>query len=192
MNIEDEKLLAKEVLDCLSIICPHAILAGGAPRDWYMGNGCNDFDFYFNLDPDSTIGSSIKQLERVLPIGMVKVKEQDVHTSIMYKHMKSLRKIHSYTYKGRDIQLIQLRKLHDVFKAVSNMSCSICMIWWKGNDVVPTVDFMLTYKTKMMYLNKEYSWSDPHPKKMRERFSSYSCGTEEQAGNIAVRKFMEG
>jgi hypothetical protein len=192
MNIEDEKLLAKEVLDCLSIICPHAILAGGAPRDWYMGETCNDFDFYFNLDPDSTLGSNEAQLSRVLPEGMVKIKGKDAHSSPLYKHMSALKRLHYYTYKGREVQLIQLNRLRDVFKVVDNMSCSICMIWWKGGDVKPSGDFMLTYKTKMMYLSKGYSWSDPHPKKMRERFSSYSCGTEDKAKSLAVRKFMEG
>lgn len=191
MSIDEEKELAKEILDTLEIICPHAILAGGAPRDWYMGNKCNDFDFYFNLDPQSTMRSNVTQLNKVLPEGMVRSKVVETKPNALYKHMKALRCVHYYTYKGREIQLIQLHTLSDVFKVVDNMSCSICMVWWKGKDVVPSADFMLTYKTEMMYLNKDYSWSDPHPKKMRERFPDYTCGTGERARALAVRKFME-
>jgi len=179
MDIQDEKDLAEEILDAITIICPHTILAGGAPRDWYMGNTCNDFDFYFSLDPDSTMTSNTEQLSRILPKGMVRVKDLEVRSDIMYKHMKDLRRIHYYTYKGREVQLIQLDRLKSVFNAVDNMSCSICKVWWKGKEVVPTKDFLLSYKTGIMYLNKDYSWSDPHPKKMRERFPDFSCGTVE-------------
>jgi hypothetical protein len=182
-TIEEQKEIAEAVLTQLEIICPHAILAGGAPRDWYMGTSANDLDIYFSLDPDSKAASNKAQLEKVLPEGMVLQKEHTSKRNPMYKHMKALRRIYYYTYRGMDVQLIQLNQLRDVFGAVDNMSCSICKAWWKKKDVVVTYDFRLTLKSKHMFLNDTYKWEDYHPKKMKERFreAGYRLSTRERA-----------
>ena len=182
-TIEEQKGIAGEVLTQLEIICPHAILAGGAPRDWHMGTPANDLDIYFSLDPDSKVRSNVGQLKKVLPEGMVLQKEHASKQNPMYKHMKALRRIYYYTYKGMDVQLIQLHTLGDVFRAVDNMSCSICKAWWKKKDVVVTYEFRLTLKSKHMFLNDTYTWDDYHPKKMRERFreAGYRLSTKGRA-----------
>jgi len=46
LPISVEKSIADEVLSRLEVIDPTCILAGGAPRDWWLGQSCNDLDFY--------------------------------------------------------------------------------------------------------------------------------------------------
>ena len=46
MNIDQQKLTADGILGILEQFNPDCILAGGAPRDWYMGNPCNDLDIF--------------------------------------------------------------------------------------------------------------------------------------------------
>lgn len=47
MKIEEQNVVAKKVLEKIKIVDPYVILAGGAPRDWYFGNPCNDLDIYY-------------------------------------------------------------------------------------------------------------------------------------------------
>tara|TARA_R110000787_G_C13308602_1_gene435265 strand:- start:50 stop:631 length:582 start_codon:yes stop_codon:yes gene_type:complete len=187
-TIEEQKEIAEDVLTQLEIICPHAILAGGAPRDWYMGTPANDLDIYFSLDPDSKAASNRSQLKKVLPEGMVLQKEHASNRNPMYKHMKALRRIYYYTYRGMDVQLIQLDQLRDVFGAVDNMSCSICKAWWKKKGVVTTYDFRLTLKSEHMFLNDAYKWGDYHPQKMEERFkkAGYRLSTKKRAEDAVL------
>lgn len=193
MNITEQKEIADELLNCLEIICPHAILAGGAPRDWYMDTPCNDLDFYISLPEGLQSGRLRKMIERVLPEGVEKVKN-DFKSSQdpMYKHMKALRNIYYYTYKGVEFQLIRLESVSDVYQAVDNMSCSVCKAWYKNGEVGTHKDFKITMKSGMMFLNENYKWSDYHPVKMKERFSGkFALGTEVRAKKIIMDKALE-
>ena len=62
-TIEQQKLVADKVLNQLYLICPEAIVAGGAPRDWYLGKPANDIDVYFS-STTTTASKLNKQLEK--------------------------------------------------------------------------------------------------------------------------------
>ena len=47
MNIEQQKRIAKEVLDKVKVLDYRAIIAGGAARDWYFNNLANDIDIFY-------------------------------------------------------------------------------------------------------------------------------------------------
>ena len=51
--IDNEKLLARNVLIKIMGIDPRACIAGGAPRDWQRGNSCNDIDIFFEVKSNS-------------------------------------------------------------------------------------------------------------------------------------------
>jgi len=51
--IDNEKLLARNVLIKIMGIDPNACIAGGAPRDWQRGNSCNDIDIFFEVKSNS-------------------------------------------------------------------------------------------------------------------------------------------
>lgn len=193
MNIEEQKAIADELLQCLEKVCPYAILAGGAPRDWYMGNTCNDLDFYFNLDQDNTARFDSKILEGVLPEGMKVIKlEHSPKQNPLYKQMKTLRRIYYMEYKGIEFQLMRMHTQKDVWGVVGTFDCSICKIWYKRGTIRRTLDFKKTITSKIMFLNEGYSWSDYHPKKMVERFKGeYYTGTLESCDRKLMQLVLE-
>lgn len=195
MNIYEQKAIADELLERLEIICPHVILAGGAPRDWYFGKEANDLDIYYSLNPQNSEAADNFQLSKVLPEEMTQTKMGFEHTNMdpMYNHMEALRRISYYEYKGMNIQLIRLHKKRDVYQALSNMSCSICRVWYKNGEIHLTQDFKKTINSGVMWLKEGYNWRDYHPSKMFERFRfEYSTGTEEKADKVILRKVLKG
>ena len=44
-TIDTQKYIATELLHILECVDPCAILAGGAPRDWYFNKPANEFRF---------------------------------------------------------------------------------------------------------------------------------------------------
>ena len=173
MNIQKQKAIADELLSKLEVIAPHAMLAGGAPRDWYMGNTANDLDFYFSGIEGLQLHYILLQLNEVLPKDCTRNKDcfhSDKNKQQLYRYMKGLRRIHYYKYKGLPVQLIEMRSVKDVFKAVDNFSCSICKVWYKAGKIKTTPSFLTTVKHKIIYLTDGYKWSDMHPSKMLARF----------------------
>lgn len=167
-KIKFQKELAKKILKDLKVIDPRAYLAGGAPRDWEFGEEANDLDFYY-FTQASTMGESSLQLERFFPkVHMSGETNGDVK---LYEHMEGLRRIWNTEIQGMKVQFIQMKTIEDREKAWERMSISVCKIkmdtWgivWKHKD------FKLSQASDTMFLTKGYSWSDPHPSKIFERF----------------------
>lgn len=167
-KIEFQKELAKKILNDLKVIDPRAYLAGGATRDWEFGEEANDLDFYY-FTQATTIRESASQLERFFPkLHLSGESNGDVK---LYEHMKGLQRIWNAEIEGMKVQFIQMQTIEDREKAWERMSVSICKIkmdtWgivWKHKD------FKLSQVSDTMFLTKGYSWSDPHPSKIFERF----------------------
>lgn len=186
MTIEQQKKIADDILERLSVIDPNCILAGGAPRDWYFGQEANDLDiYYYTHEMREGIGREI--LKRVFP-EMCWPPSDDYMQSSQYKFLEDLIRIRNTSVDGLKVQLIQLNTPKSTFTVVDRMSCSICKVWRKGGKTRATRDFALTEGSKVMFLAEGYNWSDPHPKKMKERFSDYYASTKEQATESLVRK----
>jgi hypothetical protein len=195
IEIEQQKQIADEVLEKIELMCPRAIIAGGAPRDWYFGTPANDIDLYVTTSGD-TQGVLLSQLSRLfkgsefdLKFEWSKEKEQERQST--YKVMKTLRRIIDFEYKGVKFQLMEMNTLQDLFGVVDSFSTSICKAWYKCGQIKRTQDFRLTEKTKIMFLNEDYEWSDPHPAKMKERFPSYTRGSKEDAKKCIVNQVLQ-
>jgi tRNA nucleotidyltransferase/poly(A) polymerase len=65
ITIDLQKIVADDVLEKLFSIDPHAIVAGGAPRDWFMGNLASDIDVFFCTRHGISISTVKRQLEHV-------------------------------------------------------------------------------------------------------------------------------
>lgn len=167
-KIEFQKELAKKILNDLKVIDPRAYLAGGAPRDWEFGEEANDLDFYY-FTQATTMRESASQLERFFPkVHMSGETNGDVK---LYEHMEGLRRIWNTEIDGMKVQFIQMQTIEDREKAWERMSVSICKIkmdTW--GTVCKHKDFKLSQASDTMFLTKGYSWSDPHPNKIFERF----------------------
>ena len=166
-KIEFQKELAKKILKDLKVIDPRAYLAGGAPRDWEFGEEANDLDFYY-FTQASTMGESSLQLERFFPkVHMSGETNGDVK---LYEHMEGLRRVWNTEIEGMKVQFIQMRTIEDRAKAWEHMSVSICKIKMDAFGIHKHRDFKVSQASDTMFLTKGYTWSDPHPSKIFERF----------------------
>lgn len=166
-KIEFQKQLAEKVLSDLKVIDPRAYLAGGAPRDWEFGEEANDLDYYY-FTQAQTIPESATQLQRLFPkVVMSGETRGDVK---LYEHMKGLRRIWNTTIEGVKVQFIQMDTIEDREKAWERMSVSLCKIKMGAFGVDKHRDFKLSVGSGTMFLTEGYSWNDPHPNKIFERF----------------------
>lgn len=203
MNIEQQQIIAEKVYDGLSMIDPHCILAGGAPRDWYYETTATDLDFYFYTHTPE-IQSTQKRLIRLLPEFHFKCDSEksqvrrEMGSGSIYAHMKNIRRIWDGEYQGLKVQLIQMVDPQDVWNLFKTFSVSICEIEWhpqiKGGYTT-SERFKLTDKTMTLMLNENgYNWDDPHPKKIWNKFTrepfNFSRGTKEQIKDTIVRNYM--
>lgn len=65
-RIKHQQKVADDVLNLLEIIDPACIVAGGAPRDWYMGDVAKDIDVFLHLRNDLKASTRRKQIKRAL------------------------------------------------------------------------------------------------------------------------------
>ena len=188
MSIDKQKLIAKNVYDKLCLADPDCLLAGGAPRDWYFGEPCNDLDFYF-CSTACTMGSTKRQLEN---IGFEGVKHiSDPFTSELYKSMEGLVRIWECLVDGMKVQLIQLANSAHRWRVVDNMDISVCKAYCRQSDmsIVLNRDFKLTVASGIMFLKAGYTWDQKHALKMQERFKGkFVAGSKEQAVDEIVSK----
>jgi len=190
MSLDKQRVLADEILAGLKVISPYAILAGGAPRDWYFAEEAKDLDFYL-YSSAITVNAAKKQIAAALGISTDRVVHKAEHETGVYQTMKCLRRIFNVYDYHIPVQIMQLCDPSDEFHVVNAMSTSICRVWYEGGEIHKTKDFLLTTKTGIMFLDEGYSWSDPHPTKIRERFVKKFCaGTKEQVTNKLLYKAL--
>lgn len=179
MSIEKQKAVADEVYSKLMLADPWCVLAGGAPRDWYLGTECNDLDFYF-CSTARTLGAVRRQLDSLFGAGVFTAKCE--HLCGMYKHMDSLQRIFEGKVGGMTVQLMQLHTTGEQWKVMEGFSTSICKATYHSGKITLHKEFKETLVSGTMFLTDGYKWSDMHPNKLRERFEgTFSLGTKEQA-----------
>lgn len=190
IDIQAQRILADNILDKLKVISPYAILAGGAPRDWYLLTQANDLDFYL-YSSAMTIDATRKQLAKTLDIDIERIVAKTEHLGSLYTTMRCLHRIFDVSGYDMPVQIMQLNEPLDEFKVVDLMSTSICKIYYEDGRLTPKRDFLLSMKAKVMFLDEGYQWSDPHPSKMVERFKhKFPQATKEQAIQIVVNQAL--
>lgn len=179
MTIQDQKDIAEKVYDALTLIDPSCVLAGGAPRDWYLGYEANDLDFYF-CSTGCTVAQVKKQLNRV---GFEVVASVRPAQSELYASMPGLTRIWDCEFQDMKVQFIQMCDTRHRWEVVNNMDISICKAWYsQKGEVILHKDFKLTFASKVMFLKENYRWSNKHGAKMKDRFKdTFVPGTRDQA-----------
>ncbi len=191
MKIEEQQWVARQVLEKLEIIDPACILAGGAPRNWFMNKTANDLDFYIHLD--ETLHHTELRFKR---LGL-EVKHIDYNSTKWkaYGIMPKMFRIFELKFMGMDIQIMCMRQ--STFDCVvQDFGVSICKFWWKGRDVVPTNDALISILTKTLYVKDDYSAKELHVDKMVKYFPDYnvkpySVCAEDIANLLTFREYSE-
>lgn len=182
VDIIREQTIAKEIVDGILNYCNYVEVAGGAPRDWFMGNTCNDIDIYFTKSKSTmTVSSFVKILESLFNI-KVDTKHELGKFDEFYGKMTNLLRIYNFVYKGKCIQLIEIHDTLDIKYSFFNkcksvifdMDSSISQIcWWDGRYTMSTA-FLFGQKVRTIYPMTENAESSNHFKKMIERFPDYN------------------
>ena len=69
MNAKDQYDVVRELRDKVLQYDPHAVIAGGAVRDWYIGQPAQDVDFFLNITQGRSVSWNYEILENILGLG---------------------------------------------------------------------------------------------------------------------------
>ena len=168
--IKHQKEVATKLLHTLEGADPYAILAGGAPRDWYFNKPANDLDFYVHVGNKPMQSSQELQFKR---LGLeVKRMSFGGPTAVEYMCMEHLHSIYEGSFEGVKYQIMVMNA--STFDCVvSNFGASVCMAWWKGYDVNVTEEFLLSHYIKTIFIKDNYTAKELHVNKMKERYPDY-------------------
>lgn len=194
--IKIQKEIAKEVLEELEVIDPHCILAGGAPRDWFFNKPASDLDFYvydpLNLSQKAWMDRLSKTLLDVKPLGMVEGKsDKDVEEE--YTAMKDLRYVYEGEYMGVIVQ-VMVMNMPTFTSVIDNFCVENSKIWWKGGQLHPSWEFLVSHATRTIKVCKEHAPKQRYLDKMVKKFPTYKLitGDSEYSERVEVIKSLLG
>lgn len=165
-----QKKIADDILNKLQPIDPHAIVAGGAPRDWYFDKPATDIDvfLYSNLKGDAF---KFAEILGVLGISIKEVKTGD-NISEEYARNPSLKYVYDTEIDGVKVQLMWMMK--PTFNCVlPKFPLGIVKIWYKEKiHTTREFDLAVKYKAIIKYSNV-YNNSDKYIQKIKDKFPDY-------------------
>lgn len=165
--IDAQKAVADKVLQMLFPIDPYAIVAGGAPRDWYMGNAAKDVDVFFNVGrrPYWVIK---KQLEEVGISNFIEKTGEGIPEN--YKANPNLRCVFDVTVDGIQVQIMAMEC--STFQVVEMFPFSICQVWYKNGKIETDPTFRYTVETKsiLMTQNEVYGAENKYTERLKKKF----------------------
>lgn len=168
---EHQKWVADTILDKLFPIDPYSIVAGGAPRDWYLGNPATDIDVFFHVGGNTPISTISNMLSSV---GISDTTHKDGHNiPDHYKMNPSLRCVFGTNIEGVDVQIMLMRS--PTFESVlPQFPLSICHAWYKNGKIVAEKPFLRSIKHKAIYkTNTIYNNEHEYVKKILKKFPEY-------------------
>lgn len=171
MDIEQQKQLADDILLRLLPVDPFAIVAGGASRDWYLGNPANDLDIYLHVGKHYTRDLIHQILEHIgMNVSKEKTKED---VSDHYEKNCNLEAV--YDIGGLDMPVQLMLMSEPTFKCVvPQFPLSLCQAWYKNGKVSVGKDFLISLRHKVLYkTNQVYGDESRYIKKICKRFSDY-------------------
>lgn len=170
-QITKQKKVAIQALDQLSIFDEDVLVAGGAPRDWFLGKLASDIDIYIESNSVSNQINIISQLDN-LGFKIVEIKDTSDFTEL-YAKADYLRLVIDCLYKNQNIQIMLVGC--EVIKVTEGFPLSICKITFDRDDgILITPSFLNGYKTKTIYVENSY-YQDEHPYvvKIRNKFPDW-------------------
>lgn len=169
MTVENQKQVASELLSKLKMVDPFAMIAGGAPRDWYFNTVAKDLDVYLRLPNHNTIGLLTSLAEMVgikdfYPID--KIKEST------YAELPNLKWVFEGRYNGVQVNLMVMEKgvREEIIK---DFDVAICRAWFDGIDCHYNEEFEFCVKTRVCLVHENYTGKEAHLRKMAKRFPQF-------------------
>jgi hypothetical protein len=166
MDIDYQKSVADSVLKKLRQYDSMAILAGGAPRDWYLGNLARDLDFYFTMSSKwfGDVQSSMDALG--LP------SDGNEGDSQLYDKNPDILGVFSGDFMDMPIQLICIKNTPT--DAVRKFALDICQAWYFDGHIFTTYNFKVATEKKIIRItNNLYADQDAYIQRIINKFPDF-------------------
>lgn len=177
-SIQRQKSIGQELLSKLEVLDPCVVIAGGAPRDWYLGKEANDLDIYLSYHPNLTLGSNKRSISKVLnlPENVIETLgvqfDENVDRSTKYVINPAVRCVYEFEYRGIKAQIINMRT---EFVDVTEFCFNICQAWTSDCErIYVTDDFKYATDHKIIFKTGHfYSHKGAYIEKMKGKFPEY-------------------
>ena len=161
--------IADYLLENLSKADPCAIVAGGAPRDWKLGQPARDLDIYIYLGGGRLTASQEQSwLERLLGVKLSRIEQRCTET---YKLNPHIHRVWKGNYEGLDFDIIVCNHDTRSINIVNTFPIGLCQAWYKGGSIRTTKKFRIDAKFKLLTKYGElYADSSKYITKIRSKF----------------------
>lgn len=169
MTIDRQKEIADKVMLKLNAVDPANILAGGAPRNWYLGKEAKDLDFYVHLPQETETYT----LSRWTAIGLeLTPMAWGGELNEEYKGMPELRRVYEGEVLGMPIQVMVMNE--PTYRCVTDkFTASVCQVWHKAGFSSLNGIAQFSFDMKIMYYANSDVLKTRHWAKMVEYFPDY-------------------
>ena len=168
--IKKQQAVADRALVMSYLIDPFAIVAGGAPRDWYFNKPAKDIDLFFSVKDHV----QIHIINEMLKIAGFEVDSSKAADDLpdWYNHNPNIRAVFNAQIDDVDVQLILVKD--SPFKVVNQFPLSICKAWYKNGQIQTDKDFNITVKHKSIFkTNTLYAQGNAYLKKVLDKFKDF-------------------
>ena len=169
MNTCEQMELADSILRKLFPLDPYAIVAGGAPRDWYFGEDAEDIDVFFH-----DINSSTVVREKLKHLGFdVSHGNEGEFLPPHYKMNPNLKAVFDCVVDGQKVQFLNMN-LPTFKSVVPEFPLSICKAWYKNGKLKVDKDFQRGVNhNAIVKTNKLYANENVYLNKIIAKFPEY-------------------
>lgn len=171
MTRSEQRDIATKLLNNLFTIDTFAMIAGGAPRDWYLGDTARDLDVYLRMPNHDTMG---KVVDVCTQLGMVDVKAMERSTKsneceFAYSQLPNLKWVFEGKFAGVPVNIMVMEegKREEIVK---DFDLGICKVWFDGEKSYYTEEFMMAVQNNICLVHPKYKGTEMHIRKMKSRF----------------------
>lgn len=168
-RVEKQQQIANHVLQTVFPIDTDAIIAGGAPREWFFGKAASDIDvFIYDTCSYGRMWDKLKHL------GFdIQVTKDGEGLPEHYKKNPHLHSLFECTINGEKVQFLQMNS-PTFTSVISQFPLSICKAWYKNGKIGVDRDFKRSVKHKVIVKTNEiYADEDSYVKKVLAKFPEY-------------------
>lgn len=181
MSTEKQKEVAKYILNKLQTVDMWATLAGGACRDWYLGNTASDLDFYIHYSGKYPQWALCEHFGNLLGCEMKIVgkpsgyQNQPDNGDVHYTQNPDVEYVLGGVVNGVPVQIVIMNCLVNPEQMVRSFCFDICQAYTRNIDELHmTKAFNEAVKHKVIRVTGEF-WSqkEAYIKKIKSKFPDY-------------------
>jgi len=186
-RIAHQKLVANKVLKKLELLDRYCIVAGGAPRDWYLGNIAKDIDVYLHY-PLLIKSQQREDLLNELGLNVQSKCENWEQVAEIYQTNRFITQLYNSDIQGEKVQIMFVSK-PTFISVVDTFPISISKVWYKKEEIGLTPEFETSVKHKILWKTVDsYLEDDKYLTKIKEKFSDYIYVPKEVGVEFMGRK----